>query len=177
MEKRISQEKRPEGLLIKIKAYKDDSKQSILTIWMVAWTLCGLAIISQIFYEQDEKMKTMILVFASFWGYFEYIVVKAFRWRRKGEEQILISEDKIHIGRTISNRGFLKPYRKDLMNKVRLIEKEENSFIKLFGDSYWVIGGQTLALPVNGKVLYFGLRLSDKEANHLMKIINKELPD
>ena len=175
MEKRITSEKKEEGILIKIKAYKDDGKQVVLTVWLMAWTLCGLAIISQIFFEPEPKMKTMLLVFTAFWAYFEYMVIKVFKWRRSGEEQLLITENKIHFGRTYNNRGFLKPYRKDLINKVRRVDEDENSFTKTFGNSYWVIGGQKLYFSAGGKMVYFGLRISDKEANHLMKIINKEL--
>ena len=177
MEKRVSQERNNEGLLIKIKAFKDDGKQVVLTVWMLAWTFCGLAILSQIFFEPEPKMKTMLLIFGGFWAYFEFMVVKVFRWRRSGEEQILITEDKIHYGRTVKNRGFLKPYRKDLINKVRRIEDEGNTFVKVFGESYWIVGGHTLAMPIGGKVIYLGLRLSDKEANQIMKTINQELTD
>lgn len=175
MEKRISSEKKEEGILIKIKAYKDDAKQTVLTVWLFAWTICGLAIISQVIFEPEPKLKTMLLVFAAFWGYFEYMVIKVFKWRRTGEEQILITENNIHFGRTYNNRGFLKPYRKDLINKVRKVDDEGNAFTITFGESYWVIGGQKLAFTAGGKVVYFGLRIKDKEANHLMKIINKEI--
>jgi len=173
--KRISEEKVEGGKLIKIRSFYDQSKQKMLDVWLLAWTLCGLAIFSQVFISEDNELRRMILIFAAFWVYFEYMVVKAWRWRRGGEEQIFIGEEEIQYGRTYYNRGILKPYRKDLMNKVRTISDEGTSFTRAFADSYWVIGGEQLAFTVNGKVIPFGMRLNAKEADRLMKLINREL--
>lgn len=175
MASRISKEQTDQGTLIKIKAFFREGKQKMLTLWLIAWTLCGIAVISQFFSNENEQFKIMILVFTAFWLYFEYLVVKAFRWRRSGEEQFLITEDEFHYGRTYNNRGFLRPYRKDLVNPARSIDEESNTFYKVFADSYWVIGGERLAFSANGKFIPFGLRLSDKEAKKLMKLINEEL--
>lgn len=180
-EKRISIERKEEGLHIKIKSYKEESKQKNLTVWLLAWTLCGIAIGSQAFIkpegEEQEKLRIMILVFLAFWAYFEYMVIKAFRWRRSGEEQFLITDEQLQYGRTFANRGFLRPYRKDMVNSVRSIDTEKGNFISAFSSSYWVIGGERLAFTVNGKVIPFGLRLTDKEAQRLTQSINKELGD
>ncbi|MEQ8908752.1 MAG: hypothetical protein RIC95_06140 [Vicingaceae bacterium] len=177
MAQRISTEKKADGLLIKIKAYRDEDKQKLLTVWLGAWTLCGLAIISQLFTEVDRELKTLIIVFFAFWGYFEYLVVKAFRWRKSGEEQFFITEENLQYGRTYNNRGFLKPYRKDLINKLRTIDGETNTFVRVFSDSYWVIGGERLAFSAGGKVIPCGLRLTDKESKKLLKLVNQELEE
>lgn len=172
MQKRITEEKKEEGVLIKIKAFKDESKQKNLTVWLLFWTFCGAAIGSQLFVEANKELHTFIYVYLAFWAYFEFMVVKAFRWRRKGEEQLLITNSNVHYGRTFANRGFLKPYRKDLVNAARLLDEQSNTFVKTFASSYWVIGGERLSFTVNGKVIPFGLRLSDKEAKQLMKRLN-----
>ena len=172
---RISEEKVEGGKLIKIKAFYNKDKQKMLDVWLLAWTLCGLAIFSQVFYTPDNELRKMILIFGAFWIYFEYMVVKAWRWRKGGEEQIYITDEQIQYGRTYNNRGILKPYRKDLVNPLRSIENEGNSFTKAFADSYWVIGGEKLAFMVGGKIIPLGLRLTDKEAKKLMQLVNREL--
>jgi len=174
-EKRISTEQKDDGILIKIKALKDESKQKNLSVWLLAWTFCGLAVAYQLILEANSDIKTALLIFMAFWAYFEFKVVKVFRWRRGGEEQFFISEEKLLYGRTIKNRGILRPYRKDLVNSVRNIDEEHNTFSRAFADSYWVIGGERLAFTVNGKIVAFGLRLSDKEAKKLTELINKHL--
>lgn len=173
--KRITEEQVEGGKLIKIRSFYDQGRQKMLDVWLLAWTLCGLAIISQVFGEVDNELRRMILIFGAFWIYFEYMVIKAWRWRKGGEEQVFIKNEEIQYGRTYYNRGILKPYRKDLMNKVRRIDDEGNSFTRAFADSYWVIGGERLAFTANGKVIPFGLRLTDKEADKLMQMINKSL--
>jgi hypothetical protein len=172
---RISQEKREEGILIKIKAFRDESKQKNLTIWLVFWTFCGIAIGSQLFVKGDDELRAFVFVYLAFWGYFEYVVVKAFKWRKSGEEQFLISEENFHYGRTYNNRGFLKPHRKDLVNAVKVIDEEIGTFAKVFGSSYWVVGGERLAFTVSGKVIPFGMQLTDKEVKQLKENLNKLL--
>ena len=172
---RISQEKREEGILIKIKAFRDESKQKNLTLWLVFWTFCGIAIGSQLFVKGDDELRAFVFVYLAFWGYFEYVVVKAFKWRKSGEEQFLISEENFHYGRTYNNRGFLKPHRKDLVNAVKVIDEEIGTFAKVFGSSYWVVGGERLAFAVNGKVIPFGMQLTDKEMKQLKDNLNKLL--
>ena len=174
--KRIQIEEKEGGKLFKISAYYDQDKQKMFDVWLLAWTLSGLAIFSQVFFLEDNEMRKMILIFGAFWAYFEYVAVKAWRWRRGGEEQLFVNEEELHYGRTYFNRGFLKPYRKDLINAVRDFSDEGNNFIKAFASSYWVIGGsETLALTANGKVIPFGLDLEPKEAKKLMKEVNAEL--
>lgn len=175
MEKRISVQDTEKGKLIKIVAFKDEGKQKILTVWLFAWTLCGLAILSQLFLEDQQELRPMLSVFGAFWLYFEYKVIKVFRWRRSGEEQILITDENIHYGRTYNNRGFLKPYRKDVINTMRKVEVKDNSFSKIMLDSYWVIGGETLAFSAGGKMIYCGLRLHPKEASKIEKLFNLSL--
>ena len=175
MSKRISTEKKEDGLLIKIRAYKDEAKQKQLTVWLMAWTFCGLTIFSQLFFDTDGETKRFILIFMAFWFYFEWKIIKVFRWRLSGEEQFWITDESFHYGRTFNNRGVLKPYHKDAVNALRKIEGENNNFIKTFLDSYWVIGDEQLAFTVNGKVILCGLRLSEKESRQLLKQVNAEL--
>lgn len=175
MDKRITIQTTKEGKLIKIAAYKEEGKQKILTVWLIAWTLCGIAILSQLFLEDQKEMRPMLSVFGAFWLYFEYKVIKIYRWRKSGEEQILIGDENIHYGRTYNNRGFLKPYRKDVVNPIRKIEVKDNAFSKVMLDSYWVLGGETLAFSAAGKMIYCGLRLHPKEAAKIEKLFNQSL--
>lgn len=172
---RISQEKKEEGVLIKIQSFKDESKQKNLTVWLIFWTFCGIAIGSQLFVEGNKEMKIFIAVYLAFWAYFEYTVVKAYKWRKSGEEQFLITDEHFHYGRTYNNRGFLKPHRKDLVNAIRNIDEEVGTFAKTFGNSYWVVGGERLAFTVSGKVITFGMQLTDKEVKQLSEKLNKLL--
>ncbi len=173
MEKRIQQEKKEGGTLFTISAYKDTAKQKFFTVWLGAWTLCGLAIISQLFTEPEENLKMMLFIFTAFWFYFEFRAIKTFRWRRNGAELIFINENEIRYGRTFNGRGVLKPFGLNRVNPVRPVEQPSDNFVSQFAGSYWVIAGEQLAFSAGNKMIYFGLRLSKKETKHLMDQINK----
>lgn len=175
MEKRISIQETEEGKLIKISAYKEEAKQKVLTVWLFAWTLCGIGILSQLFLEDQKELRPMLSVFGAFWLYFEYKAIKVFRWRKSGEEQFLLADETIHYGRTYNNRGFLKPYRKEMINPMRKVDVKDNTFSKVMLDSYWVISGETLAFSVRGKMIFCGLRLHPKEASKIEKLFNQAL--
>lgn len=175
MSSRIKEEKKEKGILIRIKALHDPSKQKNLFVWVLAWTFCGIAIGSQLFVEGQSELRSMILVFLAFWLYFEFKVVKAYRWRQKGEERFYITEEEIHYGRIIGERGIMRPFKKESINPIRPIDEEKSDFVKVFSDSYWVIGGETLAFTAEGKVYPFGLRLTEKEKKRVSQLINKQL--
>lgn len=173
---RVSIESKDGGKLLKIKAFRDEGKQKTFLIWVIAWSICGIAIGSQLFVKQEDQLKTLLLVFVCFWAYFEYKVLKTYRWRNGGEEQIWIGEEEVKYGRTIKNRGFLKPYRKEFINPIRKYE-EESKMVSSFTDSYWVVGGETLVFTCQGKVLPIGLRLSINEQKKVAKFFNENLND
>lgn len=175
MKNRISQEKKNDGLLIKVKAYYEEGKQKQLLIWLLAFTLSGLFIAYQLFGDEPQEIKKFILIFLAFWLYFEYKIIKVYRWRKSGEEQFWITADHFHYGRTYNNRGILKPYRKELVNQVRSINIEKGKLLQTFFDSYWVIGDETLMFSVNGKVIGCGMRLSENESKKLMQYLNQAI--
>lgn len=175
MEKRIKISQEKEGTLIVIKAYKEKSKQFVLGLWLLAWTICGLAICSQLFFEPADDLKSMLFIFSAFWFYFEFKAIKVWRWRRVGEEKILIDNNALHYGRTYNNRGFLKPFALNQINPVRIIEQSDNAFNKTIGNAYWSISGETLTFGFKGRMVFFGLRLNEKEAKKIMKLINQSI--
>lgn len=152
-----------EGKVLNIRSYYDKSKQKLLLVWLLAFSICGIAIISQLFASIGSDMKIMVLIFAFFWLYFEFKIISAYRWRKNGEERFLFNKDTLYYGRLINNRGFLKPYSKDLLGGIRKIEIPPNNFFASMNNSYWVVAGESLAFSYAGKLVPFGLRLSEAE--------------
>jgi len=175
MVNRIEQSQEEEGILIRIKAFREDTKQKNLLVWIFAWTFCGLAIGSQLFVDGNPQLRSMLLIFIAFWAYFEFKVIKAYRWRQYGEERILIRKDQLQYGRFISDRGLYRPFNLSQLNPVRELKDESNALVKSFSDSYWVIGGEKLAFSYQAKVFAFGLRLTDKDTKKLMKLLNSKI--
>lgn len=158
-----------EGNVLEIYPFYDENKQRLLLVWLIAFTIGGLAVISQLFIDVDSELKIMIMVFAFFWAYFEYKVLKAYRWRRSGKEKLIFAENKLYYGRLIGNRGFMHPYNKDLLGGLKKVDISEKNFFAAMGDSYWVISGEKLAFSYAGKQIPFGLRLNKAEVGLIIK--------
>lgn len=160
-----------DGNILEINAFYDEKKQKFLLLWLVAFTLGGLAIVSQLFSNAGSELKMMIMIFAFFWIYFEFKVLKAYRWRNSGKEKLIFTENKLYYGRLIGNRGVMHPYNKDLLGDLRKVDISEKNFFAAMSDSYWVIGGEKLAFSFAGKQIPFGLRLNKAEVNLIIKHI------
>ena len=77
MSNRIQITKNKESLKVVIKAFYDDKKQKMLLLWIVLFSLCGVAIISQFFEDYDSGTKVFFGVYVAFW-LFKLIFVEIF---------------------------------------------------------------------------------------------------
>ncbi len=174
-EGRISQEDSKEKFILQIKAFVEEDKQKFFTVWLGAFTFCGLLIISQLFVDQNSELKLMVFVFTIFWAYFEYKMVKTWRWRRVGVEIIEIDNQFLHIGKRYKERGLLKAYPLDGVDLPRKFNNKSNEFTKAINDSYWMISNEQLCFNYNNRVVLFGHRLSDQEMGKVLKALDFQL--
>jgi hypothetical protein len=161
--------------ILTINAFNEEDKQKFFSVWLGAFTLCGLAILSQLFTSDNSEMKLMIFVFGVFWGYFEYKMVRTWKWRRNGQEAIEIDDENIYIGRRYNQRGILKAYPLKEVQLPRKFVNESNDFVKSMNESYWMISNEQLCLTYRGKLIMFGLRLTDKEMGRVLKLVQQEI--
>lgn len=174
-EGRITVEDTKEKFTLKIKAFVEEDKQKFFTVWLGAFTLCGLLIISQLFVNQDSELKLMVFVFAVFWAYFEFKMVRTWRWRRVGEEVIEMDDQFLYLGKRYNERGILKAYPLDGVDLPRKFNNKSNEFVKAINDSYWMISNEQLCFNYNNRVVLFGHRLSDQEMSKVLKALNFQL--
>ena len=92
-EERLKIAKKEDELVITIKAFGDSRKQKILLLWIVLFSLCGIAIMSQFFGDYDNETKVFFGVYVAFWLFFEFKVVYAYRWRKYGVERIIVDKE------------------------------------------------------------------------------------
>jgi hypothetical protein len=171
MDKRINISKKENTLEIEIKALKDDAKQKILLVWIVLFSLCGVAILSQFFYDYDKPTKFFFAVYLAFWLFFEFKVIYAYRWRNAGLEKIIVNGAEITLIKEIGKRGITQVINSDKISNLRLYEPEELSFIKSINTSYWNINKYSLAFDYQGKPLPFAIDLDKTEAKKLLNEI------
>ncbi len=151
-------------------------KESLLFGWMVAWTLTGIGVLvvtagSSV--PQDQRM--YIVIFMLFWAYFEILAVRAWRWRKFGNEFISIDNQSITIKKAVGRYGKAICYFTDNVTAFEVIETSDKSFMKQLDSSSWIVGGEMLHFKYMGKMIRFGRQLPYADATSLKLFIEKEI--
>lgn len=169
--KRISIKKDDKGISIVILSTADKIKKILLVGWFFLWTLCGVIVLSQYFLIQEQQTRAALIVWLSFWAYFEYKTFKAVMWRSFGVEKIKLRDGKFLYKKDVSGKGKIITYNFDFIKDLRIIEQKDNSFFENLNNSYWVIAGEKIAFDYEGKEVKFALQLEEVDTKALFKVI------
>lgn len=150
-------------------------KETLLLTWLLAWTFCGIFFITQLFGPDPRETKLAIGVMVAFWAYFEFKICKAFFWRKHGLERIMIKDGYLHIKNDIKGFGKAKMYFIDNIQNLGLIKTNKKNFFEFMGNSFWVIGGETIGFEHLGKPVTFAQHLDDRDAKLLVRLMESEL--
>lgn len=162
-----------EGLLsIVILPYSDKRKLGIMFLWLMAWTVCGIIVFANYFKTTDKDIKLFIIIYLSFWTYFEYKIMRAFVWRKYGKEKLWISDGIVHYKQEINKRGKVQEFDYSLIQNLLFIEREEHSFASVINSSFWIKGDERIEFTCQHKKVRFGMQLTDKEAKAIIKEIS-----
>lgn len=173
---RITQIKNHEFLRVEVWPINNPPKNFIMLVWLTLWSVCGALVVSQLFMTTESNTKIICIIYMGFWTYFELLILKIYRWRRSGKEQIDIYKSKLVINRLTGTRGIPVEYLISEIKNLRLnTDQKQNFFAKLLFDEYWSAGSEAVLFDYNGKQLGVGLQLDPKEANNLMKILQKTI--
>ena len=165
-----------EGLLsIVILPSQDRRKLTLLFLWLMAWTVCGILVFANYFRISDANAKIFLIVYLSFWAYFEFNIMRAFIWKKFGREKLWIRDGLIHYQKEINKKGKVQEFNADLVSKLRMIELSSGSFADTFNQSYWVKGGERLEFNAQAKVIRLGMQISDEEARLILNEVNAYL--
>jgi len=151
----------------------DNKRLFAMFLWMLAWTVCGIVVFINYFTITDKDLKLFILVYLSFWAYFEIAIVRSFMWKRWGREKIWIQDGILHYQKELNKRGKINTYELSLISNVELVELKPTRFTDTISQSFWVKGGERLEFQSQGKNIRFGMQLSDNEAKSIRKEINQ----
>jgi len=158
-----------------IKSYFDVGKQNMLILWLILWTIAGIGILSQFFFNQPDGFTIYLIVWLAFWAYFEYKVIFAFMWRKNGLERIIVKDDVVTINREISGRGIPELCNRKSIKNLKLKEIKETNFISAMNMAYWKPGGERIVFDCEGRSIHFGMELNDKEAKNILMHFSKSL--
>lgn len=168
---KLSFNKTQTALEINISASISKKKYTLLWVWLLLWTLCGMIVFSQFFVNHGQQTKIFMFVWFIFWIYFEYKIVFAYMWRKGGKEIIKLNRDGISIKRDINGNGKEKFYTKESIDNFKIVDFGSKNIALHMNTSFWAIGGETLKFESNGKQVAFGMQLTELEAKEVYKQI------
>ena len=173
--KRINVLQEGKNIIISISGKIERWKETLLFSWLIAWMICGIAISYELFNSSSTKNNTFLFIYLCFWAYFFFKIGYAYLYRKWGQELIKIEPDKILIRREIKNIGKTYSYTKENIKDFDIYRHSDTSFLKIFNDSFWVIGGERLMFEYFGSKTGFGIQLNKDEENYLYKLIKSHI--
>ncbi|MBL4594482.1 MAG: hypothetical protein JKX68_11810 [Flavobacteriales bacterium] len=171
MDNRIQVTKDDSKLEIVIKAFYDENKQKMLLLWIVLFSFCGIAILSQFFEDYDSGTKVFFGVYVAFWLFFEFKVIYAYRWRKYGEEKIIIENNQLFLIKTIGKRGITQQFSLDEIKSIDFYKDANGGFVKSMNTSYWNINKYQLMIELEKTVIPFAIDLENRDAKQLLNEI------
>jgi hypothetical protein len=165
---------REQGLLsIVILAATDRKKLAALFLWLTAWTVCGLIVAVNYFKMTDRNARLFIIVYLSFWFYFEFNIVRTFIWRKWGREKIWLKDGKLHYQREVNGRGKIKEYDLNLAGKAEVLPLSTTRFADTINQSFWIRGGERVQMECQARTVRMAMQVTDEEARSIVNEINK----
>lgn len=168
---RVSVQDKDNVLSVVILPTTDKKKLNLMLLWLLAWTACGAIVLVNYFKLNNQDAKLFIIIYLSFWFYFEYKIARAWIWKKFGREKIWLKSGKLFLQKEVNGKGKINEYELDLVNEVKLIELSHASFADTINQSFWIKGGERIQFQYMAKTITFGMQLSDKEAYEVIREI------
>lgn len=163
--------------LLSIVVLPDSNKKKLflLFLWLLAWSVCGIIVFFNYFKLTESNAKLFVIVYLSFWLYFEYRIIRVFMWKRAGREKLWIKSGILYYQREVNGRGKINEYHLELIGKMKLLELNTASFSDFINQSFWIKGGERLEMPVQSRFLRVGMQLTDQEALSIIMEVNSRI--
>ncbi len=172
---RITYRRQPGCTTVVISPRLDDTRQWLLTTWIMAWTFCGIAMATQLFADHPRETKLALVVFLTFWAYYEYRIGYVWLWRRRGVELLKLEDGRLTYKRSLRTYGKAYDFYYDNIHNWKKTERK--TVTSVLENSFWVIGGERLSFDYQNRALRFGVQLTDQEADKLEKFLRREIED
>lgn len=150
--------------------------RSAMGAWVFMWMAIGASVL--INYNSlglDENQTIFIWVFLAFWAYYAVRVTRSWLWLMWGKELIKIDEVAMTYKRSIRKYGKATPYYLENIQKMRVSTPKENSVQAAWEKSPWIVGGERMEFDYMGRLVRFGRKLNEKDAELLFKFLTKRV--
>jgi hypothetical protein len=172
---RVSILNKDKVLSIVILPTADKKKLGLLFLWLMAWTVCGVLVFVNYFSLTNQDAKLFVIIYLSFWAYFEFKIARAFSWKKFGKEKIWFKNGKLHYQRELNGRGKIKEFDPALINDLTAKEIDERDFSDFINKSFWIKGGERIQFQYQGRYILMGLQLSDRETLAVFKYLQNSV--
>jgi hypothetical protein len=173
---RISILKKEKVLSIVILPGLGNKKLLLIFTWLLAWSVCGVVVFMNYFATDNKDLKLFILVYLSFWAYFEFSIARSFIWKKWGKEKLWIQNGIFHYQREVNKKGKIREWNLELMSKVELVELKSTRLADTLSQSFWMKGGERLEFTSQGKIQRLAMQVTDQEAAIIRKEVNLFIP-
>jgi len=170
--KRISILKKDNLLSIVILPTDDNKKLRLLFLWLMAWSICGVIVVANYFQVQAQDQKVYLIIYLSFWAYFEFNIARTFIWKKFGREKLWIQDGILHYQREINKKGKIKEFNLDLISRFRIVELSLTKLTDTINQSFWMRGGERLEFDSQSNLIRLGMQLTDEEARLVLNEVN-----
>jgi hypothetical protein len=148
-----------------------------LLLWIVAWTICGLLVLSNYKLAKQQEQKLFIIIFFFFWIYYEWKMINVYLWKKWGKERLWIKDNKLFVEESGWRYRKVNTFKIQDINGIDIEELNEKVFSDFMSNSFWSKGKPRLKINVLGKNYYCCYQLTDKEvrsiALSLMKVMER----
>jgi hypothetical protein len=175
---RISFNDSKNKLTIVIEPEKNVLVNSLMGAWLSMWITIGIIVIwSLLELKLKEQEKIILYIFLVFWTYYAVKVTRSFLWLLFGKELIKIDEISLTIKKSIKSYGKSVPYYFENISNMKYDIPELTSIQSIWESSPWVNGGERFSFDHFGKLIKFGRKLEQKEAQLLSNLIAKKIKE
>lgn len=157
---------------IKASTRNDIKKLNLFKGWVILWSLAGIIIISQLFFDlYTREQKLYMVIYLAFWAYFEYRTIRSYYFRKYGIETVYVNNDKFMLRRDILTKKGKPKYYKAASKTPFTFQEEKNGINNSYYNSFWVVSGGTISFG-DKQGARFGLQLPTEDGKKLAKLLN-----
>ncbi len=149
---------------------------ALIGAWVAMWWMIG-AIMTWAYFKLDlsQQEGLIVVIFMVFWAYYAYRVTKQFFWILWGMEFLKVDKQALTIKRSTRGYGKANAYYLENINDFQWKLPKERSIQASWEATPWISGGQRMQFEYFGKMVRFGEKLNDKDANRLFHFLTSEM--
>lgn len=168
---RVSVVRNEGGTSIVISSFADRKKSRLVGALLLMWIVGGVIMFWSFPSIKEEKTKIVVIIWAAFWLYFLYVMVRLYRWKKYGHEVIKITGDLMKYKKDVKGRGWVYDFNLGQVEKLRISETENPTWVKNLGGDFWNTDCDSIRFNYEEREISLGYQLSKEERQKLINVL------